>query len=79
MKPDLATLRRVPWQEGTAMLLADLQWEDGSDVVASPRQILQAQLDRLARAGMGPSSAPSSSSSSSTTPTRRRGPRATAT
>jgi len=52
MKPDLATLRRVPWQEGTVALLADLQWEDGSDVVASPRQILRRQLGRLSAQGM---------------------------
>jgi len=52
MKPDLGTLRRVPWQEGTVALLADLQWEDGSDVVASPRQILRRQLDRLSSQGM---------------------------
>ncbi|WP_285708101.1 glutamine synthetase family protein [Microtetraspora sp. NBRC 16547] len=51
MKPDLATLRRVPWQEGTALLLADLVWEDGSDVVPSPRQILKRQIDRLAAYG----------------------------
>jgi glutamine synthetase len=51
MQPDLSTLRRVPWQEGTAMLMADLAWEDGSPVVASPRQILRAQLDRLAERG----------------------------
>ncbi len=51
MKPDLATLRRVPWQEGTAMLLADLVWEDGSDVVPSPRQILKRQIAKLAERG----------------------------
>ncbi|TKK90237.1 glutamine synthetase [Herbidospora galbida] len=51
MKPDLATLRRVPWQEGTALLLADLVWEDGSDVVPSPRQILKRQTARLAERG----------------------------
>jgi glutamine synthetase len=51
LKPDLATLRPVPWQEGTAMCLADLAWEDGSDVVASPRQILRAQLARLTQRG----------------------------
>ncbi len=51
MRPDLSTLRLVPWQEGTAMCLADLSWEDGSDVVASPRQILRAQLARLAERG----------------------------
>src|SRR6266496_2486622 len=32
MKPDFDTLRRVPWQAATAMLLADVQWEDGSEV-----------------------------------------------
>jgi glutamine synthetase len=51
LRPDLATLRPVPWQEGTAMCLADLAWEDGSDVVASPRQVLRAQLARLAQRG----------------------------
>src|ERR1700722_4752882 len=40
MRPDLSTLRRVPWQEATALCLADIVWHDGSDVVASPRQIL---------------------------------------
>ena len=52
MKPDLDTLRRVPWHEGTVMLLADLEWEDGSEVVASPRQILRRQLKRLADRGL---------------------------
>ena len=28
MKPDLSTLRLVPWQEGTALCIADLQWAD---------------------------------------------------
>ena len=30
MKPDFDTLRPVPWHEGTALLMADLEWEDGS-------------------------------------------------
>lgn len=51
MKPDLSTLRPLPWHEGTVLLLADLVWEDGSDVVASPRQILRRQLARLAERG----------------------------
>jgi glutamine synthetase len=51
MKPDLDTLRPVPWHEGTVLLMADLGWEDGSDVVASPRQILRRQLARLAERG----------------------------
>ena len=33
------------------MLMADLEWEDGSEVVASPRQILRRQLARLAERG----------------------------
>ena len=52
MVPDLETLRTVPWHEGTVMLLADLQWEDGTDVLASPRQILRKQLKRLADRGL---------------------------
>lgn len=51
MQPDLGTLRRVPWNAGTAMLMADLGWNDGSPVVAAPRQILRRQLERLAEHG----------------------------
>ncbi|WP_037670588.1 glutamine synthetase family protein [Streptomyces griseus] len=51
MRPDLSTLRRVPWNAGTAMLIADLAWNDGSPVVAAPRQILRRQLERLAEHG----------------------------
>ncbi|MFE5189041.1 glutamine synthetase family protein [Streptomyces sp. NPDC056628] len=51
MHPDLTTLRRVPWNAGTAMLIADLAWEDGSPVAAAPRQILRRQLERLAEHG----------------------------
>ena len=54
MAPDMSTLRRVPWQEGAAMVLADVQWLDGKDVVASPRQILRKQIKALADAGMKP-------------------------
>ncbi|MFH7335318.1 glutamine synthetase family protein [Streptomyces sp. KHY 26] len=51
MRPDLATLRRIPWHPGTALLVADLAWDDGTPVVAAPRQILRRQLDRLAELG----------------------------
>src|SRR4029453_4078802 len=50
-KPDLATLRLVPWQEGTALVMCDLTWEDGSPVLASPRGVLKRQLERLAERG----------------------------
>jgi len=52
MMPDTNTLRYVPWQDGAALLLADVQWLDHSDVVASPRQILKKQIKVLADAGM---------------------------
>nr|WP_237530741.1 glutamine synthetase family protein [Streptomyces sp. SID7813] len=51
MRADPATLRRLPWNEGTAMAVADLAWEDGSPVLAAPRQILRRQLERLAGHG----------------------------
>ncbi|AZQ70852.1 MULTISPECIES: glutamine synthetase family protein [Streptomyces] len=51
MRPDLTTLRRTPWNPGTALVTADLAWHDGSPVLASPRQILRRQLDRLAEHG----------------------------
>ncbi|MEU3839872.1 glutamine synthetase family protein [Streptomyces sp. NPDC028635] len=51
LRPDLRTLRRIPWHPGTALLIADLAWEDGSPVAAAPRQILRRQLERLAALG----------------------------
>jgi glutamine synthetase len=51
MAPDFASLRRIPWQPGSAMVLADVTWLDGSPVAESPRQILQRQLERLAQRG----------------------------
>src|SRR5919197_5618018 len=50
-RPDLATLRRIPEHEGTALLMSDLEWEDGSPVVASPRQVLLRQARALADRG----------------------------
>ena len=49
--PDLQTMRHVPWQEGTVVCLADVAWLDGSDVPASPRQVLRRQLARLTERG----------------------------
>jgi glutamine synthetase len=50
-RPDMATLRRVPWHEGTALVMCDLEWEDGAPVTASPRHILRRQLERVAERG----------------------------
>jgi glutamine synthetase len=52
MRPDFATMRRVPWHPATALVLADLTWLDGAPVLASPRQILQRQTARLAERGL---------------------------
>jgi glutamine synthetase len=51
MVPDMSTLRRLPWQPGSVLVIADLTWLDGAPVVASPRQILAAQTARLASRG----------------------------
>ncbi|MGQ0573300.1 MAG: glutamine synthetase family protein [Pseudonocardia sp.] len=51
LAPDLATLRWVPWHEATALVLCDAVWADGTPVLASPRQVLRGQLDRLAERG----------------------------
>jgi glutamine synthetase len=46
LAPDLATLRRIPWLEATALVLCDVHWADGSPVRPSPRQVLRAQVER---------------------------------
>ena len=52
MKPDLATLRRVPWLEGTALVLCDVQdHHTHADVPHSPRAILKKQVARLEAMG----------------------------
>jgi glutamine synthetase len=54
LNPDFDTLCAVPWQEGTALVLADIAWHDGRDVVASPRQVLRRQIARLGEHGWQP-------------------------
>src|SRR6202051_5106456 len=53
MTSDFSTLRLLPWLPGTALVMADLGWHDGSPVVPAHRSILRGQLDRLAQRGMG--------------------------
>jgi glutamine synthetase len=54
MTPDFTTLRRIPWLPGTALVMADLTWEDGRPVTAAPRSILARQIARLAERGLMP-------------------------
>ncbi|MGI9317336.1 MAG: glutamine synthetase family protein [bacterium] len=53
MKPDLSTLRRIPWLEGTAMVICDvIDHATHNEVPHSPRAILKRQLGRLEELGM---------------------------
>jgi glutamine synthetase len=53
MKPDLSTLRRTPWLEGTALVLCDLlDHHAQKEVPHSPRAILKRQVKRLEDMGL---------------------------
>lgn len=55
MKPDLGTLRRVPWLEGTAMVLCDLlDHHTHEEVAHSPRAVLKRQVARARAMGFEP-------------------------
>ena len=51
LTPDLSTLRVIPWQPGTVLVLADVAGLDGDPVRSSPRQVLQAQLEQAGSLG----------------------------
>ena len=51
-RPDYATARRIPWLDGSAMVIADLTDTEGEPVEVSPRQILRRQLERAAERGL---------------------------
>ena len=53
LKPDLSTLRRVPWLDGTALVLCDvLDHHTHEDIPHSPRAILKKQVKRLEAMGL---------------------------
>jgi glutamine synthetase len=54
LQPDLRTLRLTPWLEGTALVLCDVLWHDGTPVNPSPRQVLQRQIERAEELGYTP-------------------------
>jgi len=52
LKPDMGTLRRLPWLEKTALVLCDiLDHHDHQDLPHSPRAILKNQVARLKERG----------------------------
>src|ERR1044071_4824913 len=50
-RPDIQTLRVLPWQTATALVICDYVREDGSLVREAPRSVLRQQLERLNRQG----------------------------
>ena len=55
MKPDLSTLRRIPWLDGTALVICDiLDHQTHEPVPVSPRAILKRQIARLDAMGLVP-------------------------
>ncbi|WP_415184664.1 glutamine synthetase family protein [Phaeovulum sp.] len=55
MKPDLATLRRIPWMPGTALVMCDvLDSHTHQPVPHAPRSVLQRQVERARAMGYEP-------------------------
>jgi len=52
LRPDLDTLRVLPWQPGAALVICDHVRHDGSLVAENPRSVLRRQLDLLAKQGL---------------------------
>src|ERR1041385_3950348 len=51
MKPDLSTLRILPWQQGAALVICDFLRQDGTLVSEAPRSMLRRQIQGLADQG----------------------------
>jgi len=51
LKPDMRTLRRIPWLEATALVIADCVDHHGAEIPHAPRSILKRQLARVAEMG----------------------------
>jgi glutamine synthetase len=54
LKTDMSTLRRVPWLEGTAMVLGDTLDHHHQPVPHAPRNILKRQVERARAMGFEP-------------------------
>ncbi|MBN1945408.1 MAG: glutamine synthetase [Bradymonadales bacterium] len=57
LKPDMSSLRLLPWLPGSALVVCDLHHEDGPPVEESPRRILKRQLEACRARGLTPYSA----------------------
>jgi glutamine synthetase len=54
LRPDIETLRPLPWLEKTALVLCDVVSDAGEPVPESPRQILHRQVERAHQRGVLP-------------------------
>lgn len=52
LRPDMSTMRPLPWDERTAIVVCDAWHADGSPAEMAPRWILRRQLERLAARGL---------------------------
>lgn len=52
LKPDLSTIRPIPWDPGQAMVLCDVTNTDGTAVEIAPRTVLKRQVQRAADLGL---------------------------
>jgi glutamine synthetase len=53
-RPDLSTIRELPWLPGTVLILSDVYDHDGNLVAISPRQVLAQQVERARKLGFEP-------------------------
>ena len=51
-RPDLSTLRVLPWQPATALVICHFHHHDGRQVAEAPRSVLQSQVDKVAKRGL---------------------------
>src|SRR6266404_73481 len=51
-RPDMKTLRALPWQTGAALVICDYVRQDGSLVREAPRSVLRQQLEFLSKQGL---------------------------
>ena len=54
LQPDSQTMRRLPWLEGSALILCDLLSEEGLAIEVSPRWILKRQIEACQNLGFYP-------------------------
>jgi glutamine synthetase len=51
LRPDFNTIRRLPWQTASALVICDFARHDGSLVAEAPRSVLRRQVERLSKLG----------------------------